>query len=400
VQGFFRDKSGLQASALTFYSLLSVVPVVALAFGLAKGFGLEQGLEKQLYQRSAGQEAAVEKIIDFSRSLLANTQGGLIAGIGVILLFWSAIKVLGNIEEALNDIWKVRARSWLRKFTDYLAIMMISPFLVIISSSLTVYITTQVTEITRQLALLELAGPLIFAMLRLLPFGLVWLLFFLIYMVMPNTHVRFASALVAGIIAGTMFQIVQGTYIHLQVLLSKYNAIYGSFAALPFFLIWLNLSWMIVLFGAQIAYAHQHVSRHTEDIDYQEISIHARKQVALYILRHLFRQFGQGRPPLSAERIAEMCDLPSALVEQIVAQLVRCGMLSPVCSDPNEERLYLPAHDIHTITVLDVWEAWDKLGRNDPPAGVDQKYFDLLDSLEAIDKEMREIPSNRLVIDL
>ena len=186
IKGFINDQCTLRASALTFYSLLSVVPVVAMAFGISKGFGLEQRLEKQLFLRFAGQEEVISKIIDFARALLENTKGGLIAGIGVALLFWSAIKVLSHIEGALNAIWKVRARSSIRKFSDYLAIMLISPLLIIVSSSANVFITTQVKAITGKLALLQAASPVIVLMLKLLPFALLWLLFILIYMVLAE----------------------------------------------------------------------------------------------------------------------------------------------------------------------------------------------------------------------
>ena len=159
VQGYVRDDCALRASALTFYSLLAVVPVAAMAFGIAKGFGLEQRLEKMFYQQLAGQEVVVDKIITFARSLLANTQGGLIAGIGVVLLFWSAVKVLNHIEGTLNDIWKVQSRSFVRKFTDYLAILVIGPLLVILSSSINLFIMAQVEAITGRLALLKISQP-------------------------------------------------------------------------------------------------------------------------------------------------------------------------------------------------------------------------------------------------
>lgn len=397
VQGYVRDNCALRASALTFYSLLSIVPVVALAFGIAKGFGLEQRLESQLYQRLAGQEEVVEKIIAFARSLLENTQGGLIAGIGVLLLFWSAIKVLSNIEGTLNDIWKVRSRSFIRKFTDYLTIMIISPLLVIASSSVTVYITTQVTAMTAKMALLKMADPLIFSLLKLLPFGLIWLLFILIYLVMPNTRVRPISALIAGVIAGTVFQITQGLYIHAQVLLAKYNAIYGSFAALPFFLIWLQLSWMIVLFGAQIAYAHQHVGQHLLRIDYQDISLASQKRIALHVLRHITGNFRSGAPPLTAEQISAELQLPHGLVTQLLEHLIQSGMVSAVQDPRQEEPAYQPARDIQGITIADVLDAWDQVGRNDLPDDADGRLLQVCQAVETLDHARMKSAANRLI---
>jgi len=400
VQGYVRDDCALRASALTFYSLLAVVPVAAMAFGIAKGFGLEQRLEKMFYQQLAGQEVVVDKIITFARSLLANTQGGLIAGIGVVLLFWSAVKVLNHIEGTLNDIWKVQSRSFVRKFTDYLAILVIGPLLVILSSSINLFIMAQVEAITGRLALLKIASPVIFVMLRWLSFALTWLLFILIYIVLPNTRVRFSSALLAGIFAGTLFQITQWAYIHLQVLLSNYNAIYGSFAALPFFLIWMYFSWMIVLMGAQFAYAHQHVDAYAMQIDFQEMNVRTRKSHALTVLRLIVSNFENGGPPLPIREIAERLAWPSGLVALLIDQLVNSNIVSAVEMETAEEIGYQPARDIHGITVADVLLPMGDATREERPVPAGHGVERMMDVLDNLEQEIRKSPTNRLVKDL
>ncbi len=402
IKGYVRDNCALRASALTFYSFLSIVPVVAMAFGIAKGFGLEQRLESQLHQRFAGQEEVISKVIDFARSLLENTKGGLIAGIGVILLFWSAVKVLNHIENTLNHIWKVRARSTIRKFTDYLSIMIISPLLVVVSSSVNVYITTQITAMTGKLALLQAASPVIFLMLKLLPFGLIWLLFILIYMVMPNTQVRISSGVVAGIIGGSIFQIVQGIYISAQVLVSKYNAIYGSFAALPLFLIWLQVSWMIVLLGAEISYAHQHVGHFSMAADYRNTSTDSRRRYALHILRLIIRRFQEGQRPLTADQIAQVLRLPYLIVAQLIDHLRESGLVSAVEGEKNNGSLsFQPARDIGSITIGSVIEALDKRGQeNGPAACKDPEFTQVSKAVDEIQAVINNSPANRLVKDI
>jgi membrane protein len=400
IGGYVRNDCALQASALTFYTLLSIVPVGAMAFGIAKGFGLEQGLENQLYLRFAGQEEVLSKVIDFSRSLLENTKGGLIAGIGVVLLFWSAIKVLGRIEKTLNLIWNVSARSFIRKFTDYLSIMIISPLLVIVSSSVNVFITSQVMAITDKLALLQAASPVIFELLKILPYGLIWLLFVMIYYIMPNTQVRLSSAIVAGLFSGTIYQKTQGIYISAQVLVSKYNAIYGSFAALPLFLIWLQLSWMIVLLGAEIAYAHEHVSDVTMATDYKKTSPDFQRRYALHILRLIIKQFQNGAPPLTAALISKELKAPLLLVEQLIDQLCQSGLISAVESKKNNGSGYLPARDIHTITIASVLDALDKRGEKDLPTESNTDFSRISQAVEDIRKEMNKSAANRLVKDL
>lgn len=400
IRGYMRDNCALHASALTFYSLLSVVPVVAMAFGIAKGFGLEQRLEKQLYLRFAGQEEVLSKIIDFARSLLENTQGGLIAGIGVAVLFWSAIKVLNHIEGTLNSIWKVNARTFIRKFTDYLTIMIISPLLVVVSSSVNVFITTQVKAIAGKVELLNMASPLILPMLKLLPYGLVWLLFFMIYIVMPNTQVRFKSALAAGIIGGTIFQLTQGAYINAQVVVSKYNAIYGSFAALPLFLIWQQISWMIVLFGAEIAYVHQHISCHALIADFQKSNVDFRRRHALHILRLIVHRFKEGGAPHTATQISAHLKLPLQWVEQLIEQLREGGLIAAVQNKRPNGTAFQPARDIHTITIASVWEALDKRG-SQSLATPDNPEFEILSkAIDDVRQEMTRSPANRFIIDL
>ncbi len=401
IKGYIHDNCALRASALTFYSFLSIVPVVAMAFGIAKGFGLEQRLESQLHQRFVGQEEVISKVIDFARSLLENTKGGLIAGIGVILLFWSAIKVLNHIENTLNHIWKVRARSAVRKFTDYLSIMIISPLLVVVSSSVNVYITTQITAMTGKLALLQAASPVIFLLLKLLPYGLIWLLFILIYMVMPNTQVRIPAAFIAGVIGGSIFQIVQGIYISAQVLVSKYNAIYGSFAALPLFLIWLQLSWMIVLLGAETAYAYQNVSHFGMAADFRNTSTDFRRRYALHILRLIIRRFQEGERPLTAEQIGQTLELPYLIADQLIDHLRGSGLVSAVEGEKSNGPVsYQPARDINTITIGFALEALDKWGEQKWPAYNNPEFTQISQAMDEIQAVIRNSPANCLVKDI
>ncbi|MDX9822574.1 MAG: YihY/virulence factor BrkB family protein, partial [Syntrophales bacterium] len=171
IRGFDEDKCQLRASALTFYSLISIVPVAAMAFGIAKGFGFEKMLESQLRAKLTGHEEIVDNVVQFSHSLLESTKGGLLAGIGVIVLFWAVIKVLGQIEESLNDIWGIKEQRPLgRKFGDYLSLMLICPVLIILSSSVTVFVTTQVTLILEKITILGAFSPIVFFLLKLLPY--------------------------------------------------------------------------------------------------------------------------------------------------------------------------------------------------------------------------------------
>ena len=255
---FQEHRCPLRASALTFYSLLSIVPVVAMAFGIAKGFAFEKILQEKILERFPGQEEVLLEVFGFANTMLANTKGGLIAGVGVILLFWAIIKVLGNIERSFDDIWSVKQeRSFSRKVTDYLSVMLVAPVLLVLSSGATVFITTQLGALTKRFDVLGILGLLVFVLLEITPFAIMWVLFTFLYLFMPNRHVNRRSGVIAGIVAGTVYVVVQMVYVKFQVGVASYNAIYGSFAALPLFLVWLQLSWIIVLAGAEISCAHQ-----------------------------------------------------------------------------------------------------------------------------------------------
>ena len=303
---FFReDLCQFKAAALTLYSLLSIVPVVAMAFGIAKGFGMERFLESWLTEMFQGQEEILNQVVGFANSLLETTKGGTVAGIGLAVLFWSVIKVLGNIETALNQIWRIeKARSLGRKFSDYLSLMLIGPILMIASSSAAVFVATRITQITERFDMLGWVTGLVLFGLKFVPFVLIWILFTVIYLLMPNMRVKFPSGLVAGILAGTIYNLVQWIYIGFQVGVAKYNAIYGSFAALPLFLIWLQVSWMIVLFGAEISFAFQNVDTYELEPDFKKISPDYRHLLSLQITHRVVDNFKSEVPPCTShERI-------------------------------------------------------------------------------------------------
>ena len=279
--------------------------------------------------------------------------------------------------------------------------MIISPLLVVVSSSVNVYITTQITAMTGRLALLQAASPVIFLLLKLLPYGLIWLLFILIYVVMPNTQVRISSALLAGVIGGSIFQIVQGIYISAQVLVSKYNAIYGSFAALPLFLIWLQLSWMIVLLGAEISYAHQNVSHFGMAADFRNASIDFRRRCALHIFRLIIRRFQEGEQALSSDQIAHTLKLPYLIVAQMIDHLRESGLVSAIEGGKNNGPVsYQPSRDINTITIGSALEALDLRGEKKWPVYNDPEFIQVSQAMDEILSAVRNSPANRLMKDI
>ncbi|HEY1038736.1 MAG TPA: YihY/virulence factor BrkB family protein, partial [Bacteroidia bacterium] len=259
IKGFNEDKCLLKASALTYYLLFSIVPIIALAFAIAKGFGFEKKLEENLLQDLSEQKEVLTQVFTYANEMLSNAKGGIIAGVGVVLLLWSVMKLLGNIEDSFNEIWEIKkSRSFVRKFTDYLSIILIAPIFIIVSGSITVILKSQVDSAMHDYSWLQTIGPVFRVLLKLLSFLLITGLFTFIYMVLPNTKVKVGSAFKAAIVAAILFELLEWGYITFQIGVAQYNAIYGSFAALPLFLVWVQYSWFIVLFGAELAFANQH----------------------------------------------------------------------------------------------------------------------------------------------
>ena len=272
-KGFKNDECPIRSSALTYFSLLSIVPVIAVAFAIAKGFGLEQVLEAEIAKALSAQKEVMTYLLEFSKKMLNTTKSGLLAVIGVGFLLYSVLRLFQHIENAVNTIWNVeKSRTFLRKFTDYLSIVIIAPILMVASSAATVYINAVVKDLSKD-SILEVISPFLLSSMKLLPFVIMWLLFTFMYMIMPNTKVKFGRAFIAGMVAGTIFQLIQIYYIDLQFAFSRYNAVYGSFAALPLFLIWLQFSWLVFLFGAEISSALSNIQSHGYKVEYEFLSI-------------------------------------------------------------------------------------------------------------------------------
>lgn len=401
IRGFLEDRCSMKASALTFYSLLSVVPIIAMFFGIAKGFGFDKRLQAQLLEKFAGQEDVLLKVFQFSDAMLRKTRGGIIAGVGVVLLFWSVVKVLGQIEDSFNDIWNLdRGRSFGRKCSDYLSAMLICPVIFIMSSSLTVTMASQVEKIASIVSRLGIPPGPILLLLKIIPFLLIWALFGFLYIYMPNTKVRFTASLVAAVVTGTAYEAVQWFYIAFQVGVSRANAIYGSFAALPLFLVWLQLSWLIVLFGAELSFAVQNVDTLGFPADSMKLRPVDRKFLSLLVARLVIRNFSEGGRPFTAPRIARELGVPIRVIRQILSDFSRSGLFSVPERKEYEEASYQPARDIRKITVKSVLDALEESGSTDLVFPPTEKSREISETLEAFGQAIERSPANRLVIDL
>jgi membrane protein len=389
-RGFIEDDCYAKASALTFYSLLSVVPLLAVLFGIAKGFGFEKALELDLNERFIEQKEVVEKLIQFAYSWLENVRGGVIAGVGTVVLLWSVLGLLNNIETALNAIWKTSvARPYSRKISDYLAALIICPIVFVISSSLTVYLSTQLTQTAHSNVLVEAVSPVLLFILKLFPFFLSWVLFTFMYLFMPNTKVYLRSALIAGVAAGTAFQIWQWIYIRFQIGVSSYGAIYGSFAALPLFLIWLQVSWLILLAGAEVAFEIEN----DLFVPSRRLVPLSNKAAALLMTYRCIEAFIKGEPPKTDRSLSHELGMSLNHIQAIVEALQRENILSAV-SSKRKMIGYQPARHVEAITFMAVCQALDKSNELQASVQESPQLEKIQAYLQGTEQELERAPQN------
>jgi membrane protein len=361
INGFNEDKCLTKATALTFYTLFSIVPILALAFAISKGFGLEKNLQEMISGNYPEYKEVLDQAFVSAGKLLSTAKGGVIAGFGIVLLLWSVLKLLVSIEDNFNEIWEIKkGRTWVRKLTDYLTVMLIGPVFLIVAGGLTVAIQTKVGSI-------EILGYASTILIKLLAYSLIVAVFMFLYIILPNTKVNFRSAVVAAVIATILFELLQWAYVKFQIGANQLNAIYGGFAALPLFLIWLQYSWYIVLFGAEIAFANQNVDHYELDNEIKKLSIRYKKVIALMIANIVAKGFYQGDKAMTSIQIAEKLDLPVRLARTIINEFVECGIFIEMKTDTEKEIVYQPGITESKFTVKLLLETLEKRGTNSLP---------------------------------
>ncbi|MGZ8928481.1 MAG: YihY/virulence factor BrkB family protein [Methylobacter sp.] len=398
VQGFSRDLCSLRASALTLYTILSIVPIIAMLFGIAKGFGFEKMMKQQLIEKIPSQETMVLQLIDFAQNLLESTKGEVVAGTGIIILFWTVIKVIGNIEESFNYIWKVeQGRALSRKFSDYLSLMLLAPVILIISGSITVFLTTQLTWLVDFINLSGIGNWLVIRALSLLPLLLMTGLFTFMLVFMPNRKINYKAGIIAGFITAIMYNLAQWAYLSLQFGVSDYNAIYGSFAALPLFVIWLQIGWMIVLFGCEIAFFLQNYENYQHSSEFSNLSFSLEKVIALQITHMIIKNFIPLNNPLTAAQIAKNMDIPIAIIQSILLKLVASHIIVEF-KDQKEYEVYQPAVDINMLTISYVVNALEQCGQNHLPGIKQDPLF--MNAVNSFRKIIEASEQDRLLKDI
>lgn len=422
------------ARSLTYRTLLSIVPLLAIIFAIARGFGIENIMESSIFNFMLGSgpseevvvtvpgsgsdstaaivtemgaadtvyyearetaatppslssgitadeevsaEGRTREFLDLLFQIIDNSLeeakgGGVFAGIGILLFLYTILILFNDIEGNLNKIWQVgKGRGLGRKMTDYTAMVLFMPVFFILVNALNIFSYPQ----NDTLKIIYILYPFIPRLLDIVPFVVMILLFTALYKFLPNTKVKFMNALIAGIVAGAAFQFFQMLYLSGQMWITRYNAIYGTFAAIPLMLLWIQMSWFIVLIGAEVSYAAQNVRKFSFEKETRNISRRYRDFFTLMIASEIVQRFADEKPPLTADQISVRCKVPGRLTNDILDQLVDLKIISLTFSDGDERvPAFQPAMDINLITVDRLISKLDEQGSEDFMIDIDGNF--------------------------
>lgn len=385
VRSFLNGELQLRAGSLTYQTLLAIVPALALVFAIGRGFGFQNLLQTQLFEHFPAQRQALSTAFTFVDSYLAQSSEGIFVGVGILFLLWTLISLITNVEDVFNLIWGIKqGRSLWRKITDYTAIVLILPILMICASGIMVFMSSTLTSLLPA----GFFSPLLKVLFDLLSLVMTWLFFAGSYMLIPNTRVRFGNAFLAGMMAGTAFSILQWLFVSGQIYVTRYNAIYGSFAFLPLLLIWLQLVWTITLAGAVVCFSSQNIFEFSFNNEIAKISNNYKWRLTIAVMTIAVDRYLRQFSPLTPHQIAVNYELPITLVNDAAHKLEICGLLykiAPCKSD--EECAIAPAID---PSIISVGMIADRLGS----AGSEDFIPHFKDSFQPINDALTELRRN------
>ncbi|MGZ3902272.1 MAG: YihY/virulence factor BrkB family protein [Bacteroidia bacterium] len=400
IKGFNRDQCAVKASALTFYVMFALVPVLALLFAIAQGFGLKQKVEKNLLQDASHYSNVLGQAFEYAEKMLETAGTGLIAAIGIVLIIYSVLKLLSSIEDSFNEIWQVKkGRTIIRRITDYLSITLFAPILIVVSGSITVYLNSGENAI-EGLAWIHRLGFMIHFLFKLLSLLLMGGLFTFIFMALPNTKVKFKAAFTAGIISAVAFELLQWAYVGFQIGAARYSAVYGSFAALPLFLVWIQYNWYIVLFGAELAFAYQNVEHYELETEIKNISPRYRRVIALLIANRVVKNFTAGNKALTTSQLAHELDMPVRLAQTIISDFVETGIFTEVKTTNEKEFAYQPGLSENDLSVKFILDKIDTKGVNEMPIHSSHELETIHRVMNDFDEVVKQNKGNVLVKDI
>jgi membrane protein len=345
----FKDKAlNVRANSLSFSLLFAFVPLVAGVFAIARGFGFEELIKERLSTSFLAEANIAPMIIEWVERYLETARDGLFLGIGLIVLIWAVYAFFNMLERSFNTIWNVKqSRSFGRRLTNYMVVLLLVPIMIILTSGISIFFNS-----TAALSpVWQAIEPIRRLLLRLVPFVVASGVFTWIFIAIPNTKVRFLSAVIPGVLMGVLFQVVQMFSVYLVVFFTRMSVVYGAFSAIPLTLIWLHIACWLLLVGAELAFAIQNNEMFAYEKDLEAISRRYKDYVMLYLLFVIVRRFEKAEAPQTAHQMAEQNQLPIRLVQQLLSRLEEANIIRRVYIEQAEDETFVPAMDTRMITV-------------------------------------------------
>ena len=359
-EDFMAKRVLASASRLTYSTLLALVPILAVVFAIARGFGYSIYIEEWFRDLFKAQPDATEIIIGFVNSYLINTKKGVFLGIGLLFMLGTVLMLISTIEETFNDIWLVRKpRSMFRTFTDYMALLFALPIGIVAISGLSIWMQA----FNRHLIDITIIGPLMKFAIELIPYVVLSAVFVGLYVFMPNTKVRVRSALLPGIAAGVSMQLFQLIYVNSQIWVSNYNAIYGSFAVIPLFMLWMQISWTIILVGAELSYTIQNHDEFLSSNSQSELSYKTRFVLSAKIMSIICKRFAEGGQAYNSMQLKLQLGISMRVLSRLLYDLQQIHFITEIMhDDKGEEVLYQPAEALDILTIGELHSRLAQLG--------------------------------------
>lgn len=401
IRSFLDRDLQVRACALTYSTVLAVVPALAMLFAIARGFGFQNLLQSELFRYFPAQHQALETALTYVDNYLAQASQGIFIGIGLIFLLWTLLSLMSNVEDTFNHVWGTTTkRSLQRKFTDYTALFLLLPVLMVCSAGISIFMSDAVQHVFAGNPL----SPVVHRLLAFTPTVISWLIFTAAYYLIPNTKVHFKGALFAGILCGTVFQMVQWLFVTGQVYVSKYNAIYGSFAFLPLLLVWLQLSWLITLSGVVLTYAWQNFDSFAYRDKTKDMSQIAVNDLSISALSMAVKRFKNHQGPLKRSDLIKEYELPAPLADQLLTRLLNAGLLIKVAASGQEEDqdpAYQPTADPDDFTLNSALTTLLSVGNSKYIGHIgNQRLTDQLAVLAALRDQRQQTATDIRLLDL
>ena len=398
VRSFLNGDLQTQACAMTYRTLLAIVPALALLFAIGRGFGLQNVLQEELLKLLPSQHQAVNYAMRFVDSYLSSSSEGVFVGVGLVVLLWTLISLFSSIEDTFNLIWGVKqGRSFGRKITDYTAMLLILPVTMICAGGLSVLVSSTLQTILHW----DVLTPLVTIALEGTSWVLTWLTFGMLYLLMPNTKVKVTNALIAGVFAGTGFLVLQWLFVTGQLYVSRYNAIYGSFSFLPLLLLWMQLTWVITFSGGVLCYSSQNIFLYSFSDSIDRMSDKYKRCINIAMCAVIVQRFTAGKGATLVSELARDYSFPPRLITMLCERLVSAGVLSVVLVDPaHDVRGYQPAIEPSEITVGEIYRRLDSIGISDFIPDFDEKFPGVKVAWQKISAAFTPIADDMLLNDI